>query len=256
MIDRRVRGKGAGGYKFEENWLLWVDYEEAVIEAWTKGGCGNSGLSGVWDQIQACGAELHAWGSSKTKLKTEEIKRLKKKLEVMNECELTEESRSEFLHVSKELDDLLLKQEIFWRQRSRVSWLKHGDRNTKFFHSKASQRRQRNFIEGIKNDNGVWVKEVEDVAEVAFGYFMNIFNVGTCDRMEECLSTVNHKTTNDMLEMLSRPFSSEEVKAALFQMGPTKAPRPDGMNALFYKNFWHIVGDEVIDAMLDFFTLW
>ena len=110
----------------------------------------------------------------------------------MNECELTEESRSErYFGVSKQLDELLLKQEIFWRQRSRVSWLKHGDRNTKFFHSKASQRRRRNYIEGIKDANGVWVEEVEAVAKVASDYFMNIFNAGTCDRMEECLSTVN-----------------------------------------------------------------
>ena len=74
-------------------------------------------MSGVWDQIQASGAELHAWGSFKTKPEAEEIKRLQKNLEVMNECEQTKESRSEFLCVSKQLDDLLLKQEIFWRQR-------------------------------------------------------------------------------------------------------------------------------------------
>ena len=55
--------------------------------------------------------------------------------------------------------------------------------------------------------------------------------------MEECLNAVPHKITDDMLEVLSRPYSREEVKAALFQMGPTKAPRPDGMNALFIKNF-------------------
>ena len=136
---------------------------------------------------------MSAWVSSKTKLETEEIKRLQKKLEVLNVKEMTEDSRREFLDVSKQLDDLMLKQDIFGRQRTRVSWLKYGDRKTKFFHSKVSQRRRRNFIEGIKNAIEVWVEEVDKVAEVASEYFMNIFKVSTCDRMEECLNTVNRK---------------------------------------------------------------
>ena len=47
--------------------------------------------------------------------------------------ETIEVSRAEFLGISKALDDLLLKQEVFWAQISRVAWLKHGDKNTKFF---------------------------------------------------------------------------------------------------------------------------
>ena len=35
-------------------------------------------------------------------------------------------------------------------------------------------------------------------------------------------------------------------------MGPTKSLGPNGMNALVYQKFWHIVGDDVIAAMLDF----
>ena len=70
--------------------------------------------------------------------------------------------------------------------------------------------------------------------------------------MEECIDTITHKVTADMLEILSNEYSAEEIKAALFQKGPISAPRPNGMNALFYQKFWHIVGDDVIVVVLDF----
>ena len=136
--------------------------------------------------------------------------------------------------VSKKLDDLLLKQEIYWAQRSKVAWLKHWDRNTKFFHSKASQRRRRNHIKGIMNSQEHWVEEMEDVARVVVDYFDNLFCAGSCNQMEECLSTISAKVSPAMQDMLSRDFIADEIKEAVFQMGPTKALGPDGMNALFY----------------------
>ena len=83
-------------------------------------------------------------------------------------------------------------------------------------------------------------------------YFKTIFHLGTCERMEECLNTVPQRMSTDIREELSRPSTVEKVKAALFQMGPTKAPRPDGMNALFYQKFWHIVGNNVSSIVLEF----
>ena len=130
--------------------------------------------------------------------------------------------------------------------------MKHGDKNTKFFHSKASQRRRRNWIMGIKNSEEVWVEEEEDIAKVALEYFENLFQAGACERTGECLDAVSPKATPNMQQLLSQEFSAEEVKTALFQMGPTEAPRPDGMNALFYQKFWQIVGDTVVHAVLDY----
>ena len=162
------------------------------------------------------------------------------------------ESKTEFLAASKKLDDLLLKQEIYWAQRSRVNWLKYEDKNTKIFHSRASQRRRRNFINGVKDQQNNWVEEIEDIAGVVTNYFETIFEASDCSRMDECLSAVPQKVTTDMQETLSREFSADEIKVALFQMGPTKAPRSDGMNVMFYQKFWYIVGNDVTAAVLDF----
>ena len=93
---------------------------------------------------------------------------------------------------------------------------------------------------------------MEEVVEVALAYFDNLFHVGVGDQMEECLNVVQSKVTDDMREVLSSVFTTEEVKVALFQMGPTKAPRLNGMNAIFYQNFWHVVGDNVVLVVLDF----
>lgn len=45
-------------------------------------------------------------------------------------------SRELALHT--ELSDLLKKEEIYWRQKSREKWIKEGDENTKFFHAFAN----------------------------------------------------------------------------------------------------------------------
>jgi len=96
------------------------------------------------------------------------------------------------------------------------------------------------------------MEELEDIVKVASDYFDNLFCVGVCDQMKECLNAVPSKVTNDMQEILSSEISVEEIKVALFQMGPIKASRLDGMNAIFYQKFWHVLGDNVVTAVLDF----
>ena len=94
------------------------------------------------------------------------------------------------------------------------------------------------------------MENLEEVMGIASAYFDNLFQAS--DHMEECLNAIQSKITDDMREVLSSEYTVEEVKVALFQMGPTKAPGLNGMNALFYQKFWHVVGDTVVLAMLDF----
>ena len=96
------------------------------------------------------------------------------------------------------------------------------------------------------------MESLEEVVEVALAYFDNHFQVGVREQMEECLNAIPSMVTEDMYEVLSSKFTTKNVKVALCQMGPIKTPRPDGMNALFYQNFSHVVGENVVLAILDF----
>ncbi|CAL9013345.1 unnamed protein product [Prunus brigantina] len=66
--------------------------------------------------------------------------------------------------------------------------------------------------------------------------------------MERVLATITPCVTMNMNEILLRPFNRLELEQALGHMYPTEAPGIDGMPALFYQCYWHIVGDSVSDA--------
>ncbi|KAL0289092.1 UNVERIFIED_CONTAM: hypothetical protein Sangu_2629000 [Sesamum angustifolium] len=53
---------------------------------------------------------------------------------------------------------------------------------------------------------------------------------------------------------LTRPVSVEEIKLAFFDIAKDKSPGPDGYTATFYKAAWPVVGDEITQTTMDFFT--
>jgi len=147
--------------------------------------------------------------------------------------------------------DLLKTEETMWRQRCRSMWLKEGVKNSKFFHEKEKQRGKANSIKKLKDDRGVWWHRRDRVERVLIDHFTSLFATSNPSRIEKTCMVVKDRLSSDHVDWCNRIFSMADVKEAIDQMHPLKAPGPDGLPAIFFQKYWHIVGSDVGTLALD-----
>lgn len=64
-------------------------------------------------------------------------------------------------------------------------WLKVGDKNTSYFHNKASQRFKQNRILGLLDSRGITCKGDENVARLLENFYQNLFTSSNSSGMDE-----------------------------------------------------------------------
>ncbi|KAK3206960.1 hypothetical protein Dsin_021006 [Dipteronia sinensis] len=141
--------------------------------------------------------------------------------------------------------------EQMWRQKSRVKWLKEGDKNTKFFHCMANSRRRSNFIGDIMFE-GVRVSEPSQVKCGIFNFFKSYFKNVPWQRPKATGLSLK-RLLEEERDFLERPFDVEEVKEAVSSCDGNKAPGPDGMNLNFIRANWEVVQEDFLRFIHEFY---
>jgi hypothetical protein len=150
-------------------------------------------------------------------------------------------------------NSLLHSQEIAWRLRSRATWLKSGDSNSKFFHRVASYNRQKKRIWSIKSD-GHDIRGLEAIKAEAVSHFSQQFKASCSPNLLEKVSTTGlypSLVSGAEAEDLFKPVTLAEIKDILSHFKTERSPGPDGWTSEFFCFFFDFLGEELLQMVED-----
>ena len=217
-------------FRFEEMWLRDEQCEDVVGSAWHGG-------VDLGSKLAQTASKLNVWGRSKFGDFLKELTECRKKMEQLMKDVQTDDVIAQMKALDCRMDELESREELYWKQRSKQNWLKHGDKNTSFFHAKAKQREHRNNIVTLKDAAGHEYNDEDQITELLASLFEDLFTTSGNVEVEEVIEKVDARISVEQFAQLAAPFTGAEVYDAIFQMHPTKAPGPDGMSAIFFQKF-------------------
>jgi hypothetical protein len=94
----------------------------------------------------------------------------------------TTELMREEAKLQEQLEERRKQEEILWKQKSRVQWLKEGEKNTKLFHRAMMHRRHVNRITHLEDSQGNPVREHSQIETELINYYQHLLTETKEDR--------------------------------------------------------------------------
>lgn len=90
------------------------------------------------------------------------------------------------------------------------------------------------------------------LAQLITDFYKNLFTAGQVN-VDDVLRCVPESISSIQNAELLKEVTDIEVREAIFQMHPDKAPGPDGMTPAFFQKHWNLVGKDVLKLTREFF---
>ncbi|XP_059066550.1 uncharacterized protein LOC131857828 [Cryptomeria japonica] len=252
--------KGMGGLKFLSMW--WRDGEFlSNLEWWWKESNIFRGTPSFCfvKRMKFMKEKIKRWNRDCFKNISKEKSRIEEALLQINlDTILRGMTNDMFLRekaLKEELVEVLLREEIFLRHKSRELWIKEGDANKKKIHASVKTKRDRNKIETVMHQNGKFNSSFEAIEEIAINNFKILLgndNGVKNIQSAQMVDVIQHEISDEDNKYMLRPFSKEEVRKAVFDMHPNKAPDPAGITMECFQKCWGFMGDEIFKVVEDF----
>eukprot|EP00253_Pinus_taeda_P013029 PITA_13029 len=255
-VDIKVR-KGKRPFRFESFWLRDPSFIKKLEEWWCQSTIQSRGKMRLFQlKLKELKEKIKSWNKQEFGNILEDKQKLEKEMESIQQKMIlegrTEESISKEGSILGQLEERRKQEEILWRQKSRIKWLREGERNTKFFHQAMIKHRQSNRILSIKDRNGNRVMEQAEIEQVLIEHHKEILKEPQTDRtqaIQEICSAIPCLVSEDQNKALMRAATLEEIEETVKAMKKGTAPGPDGFTVDFYQAGWHFLGKEILEMV-------
>ncbi|XP_077237086.1 uncharacterized protein LOC143878724 [Tasmannia lanceolata] len=213
LLDPRLQSWGRPPFRFEIAWLQAPRMEERLGEWWSF--IKSKGPSDVviGRKLRFVKKKLREWVKEKRAFDQNRLRWLESRIGEINflegEGNGNSNLREELGRIKAEHNGILLHEEISWRQKSRVKWLKEGIRTRHIF-----------------------------MPWLVLGGGKLYSSDGSLRPTPEEL--VFKRLDEDQCRVLEKPFEEEEIEKGVFSLGRDKAPGPDGFCLAFFKHVGHM----------------
>lgn len=131
--------------------------------------------------------------------------------------------------------------------------MREGEKNTKFFHLSAIIRRSYNHIHIIKDENKKLLNESLEIGDHFLKNFQNPFTATNPKLPENLNNLISPRIIELEDQMLIQIPQEEEILSTIKSINSLKSPGPGGIPWLFYKKYWEIIKDDLIQDVQSFF---
>jgi mannosylglycoprotein endo-beta-mannosidase len=240
-------------FRFEKFWLTHPDFKRLATSWWAEAKIEHGSCMYRFQQrLKNFKQKLKQWNKNSFGNIIQSIKTIEGRLGEIQQLFIsgtrTAELMKEEEQLQAHLEERRKQEEILWKQKSRVHWLKEGEKNTKFFHRAMMHRRHINRITHLEDGQGNLIKDHSKIEERLLQYYQDLLTEPPQDRTDAIRKVTRHiptLVTPEQNAALTRPITQEEVDQAVKEMQTGKAPGPDGFTVDFFHHCWDLVGSDV-----------
>ncbi|XP_028089573.1 uncharacterized protein LOC114289924 [Camellia sinensis] len=216
--------QGWAGYRVMRKLSILRDH----LRVWNKAVFGN-----IDSLLKSAEEELHEW----------DLKAESKSL-IGLEIKRRREVKSKVWQLNRNKERL-------WHQKSRMQWVRFGDRNTRFFHIMASNRQRKNMLDSVLVE-GVRLEDPVLVKQEVVRHFNQQFSEHWIHRpkMSCPFATISPEAAVSLEDV----FTEAKIWEAIQDYDGNEAPGPNGFNLACIQSCWQIMKGEIIQLMHEFHT--